>query len=196
VPAEVMTLRKQQAKNLVCLLLLANGIPMLVSGDEFLHTQGGNNNPYNQNNETTWLDWSRTEMHAGHFRFLKRMIAFRKSHPSLGRGRFWRDDVRWHGVGDSTDLSYNSHSLAYCLRGATQGDRDLYVMINAYHEPLCFTIQDNSSGSWKRAIDTGLESPDDIVEPGREVALTSMEYRVQARSVAVLIRDAAWTGLS
>ena len=85
VPAEVMALRKRQAKNLVCLLLLANGIPMLVAGDEFLHTQRGNNNPYNQDNETTWLDWSRKEWHADHLRFVKRMIAFRKAHPTLGR---------------------------------------------------------------------------------------------------------------
>ena len=85
VPEAVMTLRKRQAKNLFCLLLLANGVPMFGAGDEFLRTQGGNNNPYNQDNETTWLDWSRKELHADHFRFAKRMIAFRKSHPSIGR---------------------------------------------------------------------------------------------------------------
>jgi glycogen operon protein len=56
-PAEVVALRKRQAKNLLCLLLLANGTPMLRAGDEFLQTQGGNNNPYNQDNETGWLDW-------------------------------------------------------------------------------------------------------------------------------------------
>ena len=99
VPDAVMALRKQQAKNLFCLLLLANGVPMFAAGDEFLRTQRGNNNPYNQDNETTWLDWSRKEAHADHFRFVKRMIAFRKSHPTLGRSRFWRDDVRWYGVG-------------------------------------------------------------------------------------------------
>ncbi|MBV8312311.1 MAG: glycogen-debranching protein, partial [Planctomycetaceae bacterium] len=195
VPADVMALRKRQAKNLVCLLLLANGIPMLFVGDEFLHTQRGNNNPYNQNNETTWRDWSRKELHADHFRFVKQMIAFRKAHPTLGRGRFWRGDVQWHGVGDSTDLSYNSHSLAYCLRGASQSDCDLYVMINAYHEPLTFEIQESASGGWKRSVDTGLESPDDIAEPGREVAVASMEYRVPARSVAVLIGETARTAL-
>jgi isoamylase len=189
VPAAVMALRKRQAKNLVCLLLLANGIPMLVAGDEFLHTQRGNNNPYNQDNETTWLNWSRKESHSDHFRFVKRMIAFRKSHPTLGRAHFWRDDVRWHGVGDSTDLSYYSHSLAYCLRGASQGDCDLYVMINAYHEPLTFQIQENISGGWRRAIDTGLESPNDIADPGREAIVPSTEYRVHARSVAVLIGE-------
>jgi glycogen operon protein len=187
VPAEVIALRKRQAKNLVCLLLLANGIPMLVAGDEFLHTQRGNNNPYNQNNETTWLDWSRKALHADHFRFVKLMIAFRKAHPTLSRGRFWRDDVRWHGVGTSTDLSYYSHSLAYCLRGASQGDCDLYVMINAYHEPLMFEIQEGAADRWKRAIDTSRASPDDIADPGQEAGLTSREYCVDARSVAVLI---------
>lgn len=186
-PAEVMALRKRQAKNLVCLQLLANGIPMLTAGDEFLQTQRGNNNPYNQDNETTWLDWSSQITHADHLRFVIQMVAFRKAHPTLGRGRFWRDDIRWHGVGNATDLSYNSHSLAYCLRGASQSDCDLYVMINAYHEPLSFTIQETRSGGWKRAIDTSLQSPYDIAEPGREVAVTSMEYRVNARSVAVLI---------
>ncbi|MGZ3383195.1 MAG: hypothetical protein ACXVBB_23500, partial [Isosphaeraceae bacterium] len=60
---------------------------------------------------------------------------------------------------------------------------------------LNFTIQESRSGSWKRAIDTGLESPDDIAEPGREVAVTSMEYRVHARSVVVLIGETAGTAL-
>ena len=60
-PPEVISMRKRQAKNLCCLLLLANGIPMICAGDEFLHTQAGNNNPYNQDNETSWLDWARCE---------------------------------------------------------------------------------------------------------------------------------------
>ena len=59
VPGDVIALRLRQAKNLCCLLLLANGIPMFAAGDEFLHSQGGNNNPYNQDNATTWLDWGR-----------------------------------------------------------------------------------------------------------------------------------------
>jgi glycogen operon protein len=58
-------------------------------------------------------------------------VGFRKSHPSLGRPRFWRDDVHWYGVGPDVDLSFDSHSLAYCLHGASRGDCDLYVMINA-----------------------------------------------------------------
>jgi len=103
VPDEIMALRKRQAKNLCCLLLLANGIPMIFAGDELLQTQRGNNNPYNQDNETTWLDWNRLLTHADHFRLVRRMIAFRKAHPTLCRSRFWRDDVRWYGVGPSVD---------------------------------------------------------------------------------------------
>jgi glycogen operon protein len=187
VPAAVMTLRKRQAKNLFCLLLLANGVPMFAAGDEFLQTQHGNNNPYNQDNETTWLDWSRKEQHPDHFRFAKRMIAFRNSHPSIGRARFWRDDVRWYGVGPSVDLSFESHSVAYCLHGESQDDCDLYVMINAYHEPLDFEIQESPSGGWRRAIDTGLDSPLDIADPGEEPLVASLRYRVIPRSVVVLL---------
>ncbi len=167
VPAEVMALRKRQAKNFVCLLLLANGIPMLHSGDEFLQTQGGNNNPYNQDNETSWLDWGRLEAHADVFRFTRLMIAFRKAHPSLCRSRFWRDDVRWYGVGPEVDMSHDSRSLAYALHGASVGDRDLYVMINAYWGPLTFAIQEGQPGRWRRAVDTALPGPATSPSPAR-----------------------------
>ena len=192
-PDAIIALRRRQAKNLCCLLLLANGIPMIPAGDEMLHTQGGNNNPYNQDNLTTWLDWDRLDREAGHFRFVQRMIAFRKAHPTLGRSRFWRDDVRWYGVGPAVDLSDDSHSLAYALHGASVGDDDLYVMINAYHEPLVFTMQEGRPGCWARAIDTALASPDDIAHPERGPLLASLEYCVQPRSVVVLIRSASST---
>lgn len=187
-PPEVIALRKRQAKNLLCLLLLANGTPMLRAGDEFLHTQGGNNNPYNQDNETSWLDWRRLDTHADAFRFARMMIAFRKSHPSLCRSRFWHTDIRWYGVGPQVDFSHASRSLAFCLRGASQGDDDVYVMVNAYWEPLDFTVQDVDPAEWFRVIDTGRASPEDIREPGREVRQMSARYTVGPRSVVVLVR--------
>jgi isoamylase len=193
VPAAVMALRKRQAKTFFCLLFLANGVPMFAAGDEFLQTQRGNNNPYNQDNETTWLDWSRKELHADHLRFAKRMIAFRKSRPSIGRARFWRDDIRWYGVGPSVDLSFESHSVAYCLHGASHDDCDLYVMINAYHEPLDFEVQESPAGGWRRAIDTGLDSPLDIAELGEEPPVASLRYRVSPRSVVVLKSTGRYT---
>ncbi|HZY60314.1 MAG TPA: isoamylase [Candidatus Binataceae bacterium] len=188
VPAGVMELRKQQIKNFCCLLLLANGTPMFCAGDEFMNTQGGNNNPYNQDNHITWLNWDRLERNRDVFRFFKSMIAFRKAHPSLGRSRFWRDDVSWYGVGKDVDLSDTSHTLAFCVRGAAQQDEDIYVMVNAYWENLDFTVQEGQAGEWKRVVDTSLASPFDFAAPGSEPTLTSMVYTVKARSVVVLLR--------
>jgi glycogen operon protein len=162
---------------------------MVVAGDEFLHSQGGNNNPYNQDNPTTWLDWGRLAAYADHHQFVRKLLAFRKAHPTLCRSRFWRDDVRWYGVGPTTDMGDDSHSLAYALRGASQGDCDLYIMINAYHEPLTFAIQEGREGCWRRAIDTSLPGPEDIAHPDPGPLVTTCEYRVQARSVVVLTRE-------
>ena len=191
VPAEVMALRTQQVKNFCCLLLLSNGTPMFCAGDEFMNTQGGNNNPYNQDNETTWLNWELLEHNRDIFRFFKRMIAFRKAHPSLGRSRFWREDIHWYGVGNQVDLSPDSHCLAFFLNGASQQDDDLYVMINAFGEDLPFTIQEGQATDWRRVIDTSLRSPEDFPEPGREQVIQSLHYHVKARSIVVLVRAAA-----
>jgi glycogen operon protein len=187
-PPDVVRLRKRQVKNLCCLLFLSNGTPMLRAGDEFMQTQSGNSNPYNQDNETSWLDWNRLEANGDIFRFFKRMIAFRKAHRSLGRSRFWRDDVRWYGVGPAVDLSHHSRSLAFYLDGASQQDVDLYVMINAYWEDLVFTVQEGRAGQWRRVVDTALASPDDFCESGAEALLPSQTYVVRARSVVVLQR--------
>ena len=187
-PAEVLALRRRQAKNLLCLLFLANGTPMLRGGDEFLQTQGGNPNPYNQDNATSWLDWGRLRANADTFRFARLMIAFRKAHPSLARSRFWRGDVRWHGVGTGVDFSTASRSVAFFLSGASQGDDDLYVMINGYWEPLTFTLQEGAASGWRRVVDTGRDSPDDLREPAATTPLPSAAYEVGARSVVVLLR--------
>jgi isoamylase len=191
VPGEVLELRKRQAKNFCALLLLANGTPMIRAGDEFLHTQGGNSNPYNQDNATSWLDWDRLEENRGIFRFFRLMLAFRRSHPTLARGRFWRDDVRWYGPGGAPDLSPASRSLAVFVSGATQGDDDLYLMVNGGPEAVRFAVQEESDAQWLRVIDTARGSPDDFREPGREAALESTEYAVEGRSLVLLRRRGA-----
>src|SRR5579864_9081439 len=159
VPPDVQALRRKQVKNFCCLLLLSNGTPMFRAGDEFLNTQFGNNNPYNQDNEIGWLDWNQLRSNEDIFQFFKNMIAFRKSHPSIMRSRFWREDVSWYGVGGATDLSNDSRSLAFCLHGASQSDDDLYVMINAYWETLDFELQEGTAQEWERIVDTSLPSP-------------------------------------
>lgn len=185
-PPEVLGLRRKQAKNLFCLLMLSNGIPMFRAGDEFLNTQSGNNNPYNQDNEISWLDWSQLETNQDMFRFFKAMIAFRKSHPSLCRSRFWREDISWYGIGPTVDLSADSRSLALCLHGASQDDDDIYVMINAYWQRLRFQIQEGTPDEWLRIVDTDLASPADFSERG--LPLQSCVYEVAPRSIVVLLR--------
>jgi isoamylase len=185
--AAVLALRRRQVRNFCALLFLANGTPMFCAGDEFMHTQRGNNNPYNQDNETTWLDWDLLRRNAEIFRFFRMMIAFRKSHPSIGRSRFWRDDVRWYGVSGAPDWGESSRQLAYCLRGASQDDRDLYVMINGGTEARGFTIQEGGPGRWRRIVDTARHSPDDIVEEPDAPVIDAATYRVEPRSVVVLL---------
>lgn len=185
VPEAVMALRRRQVKNFCALLLLANGIPMIVAGDEFLNSQGGNNNPYNQDNETTWLDWDRLDRNRDMFRFFKLMIAFRKAHPSIGRPIYWREDVAWHGPDGPVDFGHESRRLAYLLRGASVGDDDLYVMINGHWEDCDFKVLDGKPSEWRRVADTALPSPEDIMEPGNEARLEVASYKVRGRSVAV-----------
>jgi glycogen operon protein len=155
-----------------------------------MNTQHGNNNPYNQDNETTWLDWALLDKNRDIFRFFKGMIAFRKAHPSLARSRFWREDISWYGTNGQVDLGYLSHSLAFCLHGASRQDRDIYVMINAYWEDLTFRIQEGDVGDWMRVADTSMPSPSDLFESGKEKAISSLNYEVKARSVVVLLHSA------
>jgi isoamylase len=185
-PADVLQLRRRQVKNFCCLLFLSNGIPMFRAGDEFLNTQYGNNNPYNQDNETGWLDWSQLQSNQDIFRFFKSMIGFRKAHPSLCRSRFWREDVSWYGISGGVDLSSESRSVAFALRGASEGDDDIYVMINAYWGELEFKIQEGYAGQWRRVVDTNLRSPEDFSEQG--VAVDTLRYKVAPRSVVVLVK--------
>ncbi len=186
VPGEVLALRRQQIRNFCALLMLSNGTPLFVAGDEFLHTQHGNNNPYNQDNETTWLDWALLDRNRDIFRFFKTMIAFRKAHPSIHRTTFWREDIHWYGLNGMVDFSDEARTLAYCLHGASQHDNDLYVMINAHWLDLDFEIQEGDG--WRRVIDTSLPSPCDIMDAGHEEPIETSRYRVRARSVVVLIK--------
>jgi isoamylase len=174
-PDEVLALRRQQVKNFFTLLVLANGTPMFCAGDEFLNTQHGNNNPYNQDNETTWLDWSLLEKNQDMFRFFQYMIAFRKERPWIGRSRYWREDVHWYGANGSVDLGQQPRTLAYGLHG----ESDLYVMINAFWEPVRFHIQEGKD--WKGIVDTSRQAL--LEEP-----VSSGDYEVAARSVVVLER--------
>ncbi len=178
---EVLALRKQQIKNFCCLLMLANGTPMFVAGDEILRTQRGQPNPYDRDDETVWMDWSQLNRTRGDvFRFFREMIAFRKRHPSLGRSTFWGGDVRWYDVGPQ--------SVAFFLDGRAAGDDDVYAMINCHGHDQAFPVPEGTASEWVRSIDTSRGSPGDITEPGDEAPLKTLKCLVQARSIVVLLR--------
>jgi glycogen operon protein len=184
-PAAVRALRRQQVKNFCCLLMLSNGTPMFVAGDEFLHTQHGNANAYDQDNETTWLDWTLQDSNADMVRFFKLMIAFRKAHSVLGRSTGWGPDVTWYGTSGGPDASPSSRVLAFHLRGAAEHEVDIYAMINAYWEPLYFELP--AGPSWKRVIDTSSPSPADIVPEAMARPVSGAPYSLGGRAIAVLV---------
>lgn len=90
----VLTIRLQQAKNMMATLLLSQGVPMILAGDEFLRTQKGNNNAWCQDNDISWVDWSLADQNKGFLRFTREMIWLRRNHPVLRRRRFFRGPIR------------------------------------------------------------------------------------------------------
>lgn len=148
-PESVQALRRRQLRNAWTLLLMSHGTPMAVAGDEFARTQQGNNNPYNQDNEITWIDWSRRDGWRGLERYVQRLTEFRANHPVLVQDDWWGADVEWFGNTGGPDLGDHSRSIAWHLPG-------LYVMANMWWEPLDFQVQ--APGEWRCAIDTSDES--------------------------------------
>jgi isoamylase len=185
VPADVLALRKRQARNFLTILMLSNGTPMIRMGDELLQTQNGNSNPYGLNDATVWIDWAKQAANADFYRFTKDLFAFHKAHPSICRSRYWRGDVGWYGPNGAPDEGPDSHTLAYVIRGAALNDADIYVMINSYWQDVQFDIQE--PGPWSRVIDTNRASPGDIVIAA-PVPLAGPAVVVGARSVVVAIK--------
>ena len=101
-PAEVLELRRRQLRNAWCLVTMSHGVPMVAMGDEFGRTQGGNNNAYNQDNETSWVDWDRRDEFADLEQFVAELLALRHRHQVLSRDEWWGEAVWWHGRGRST----------------------------------------------------------------------------------------------
>jgi glycogen operon protein len=194
--AAVLALRQRQARNLLATLMLSQGVPMLLAGDEFLRTQGGNNNAWCQDNEVSWVDWSLADQNAGFLRFVREMIGLRKRHPALRRRHFLRScDVIWHGVAPfEPDFSMESRSLALVLDGrrtSREPDRDIYMAFNAWSQTLSFCIPPTPQGRpWHRVIDTAQASPWDIVglDEGPRVAVGT-KYPLVPFSTLVLIAE-------
>lgn len=183
-------LRMKQIKNLVTINVLAFGVPMLVMGDEMRRSQGGNNNAYCQDNETSWLDWQLLSKHADLHRYVKQLIIYRMGLPERSDPRLSltevisRSRVRWHGAKlDRPDWGNDSRSVAFTIETPNKWH---HLIFNAFWDELEFEIPKvpDDFEPWQRIIDTHLESPGDI---GTGVAVASEKsYMVQPRSTVVL----------
>ena len=194
----IEALRRRQIRNLLAILMLSHGTPMLLMGDEVRRSQGGNNNAYCQDNEVSWLDWDLLERNADLHRFVKALIRFRMDHQNLRPARFVREirgphragrrpSVRWHGVQvGRPDWTPGSRTLAYTLEGPE--DDPIHVLLNMHTEALDFALPLRPDGRrWRRALDTWHPSPEDIVDPGAEPLVDPHRYRMGPRTVVVLI---------
>jgi len=197
-------LRRQQIKNFLATLLLSQGTPMLLGGDEFRRTQKGNNNAYCQNNETSWYDWSFIEKHKDIFRFCNLLIELRKRHPVFRRPHFFNGadrnlnqyrDIHWFNQDAyEHDWGHGSRMLTCLMDGAAVetgagfNDNDTCIMLNADFEKRRFRIPKSHQGKkWFLSIDTGKDSPHDISLVGEEKCLENQDhYTLEQRSMVIL----------
>jgi glycogen operon protein len=195
----VLALRRRQVRNLLTLLFVAQGVPMLLAGDELGRSQGGNNNAWCQDNPTGWIDWSLAERNGDLLRFVRGLIGFRRVHPVLRRRTFLtgegtavsaRADVRWHGTRlGQPDWGAGSRCLAMHLAGehAPEPDDDLYLAANAAAEPLTFELPEAPPGRrWLRVVATWLPSPRDLALPGEEEPLAARSVTLPSHACLLM----------
>ena len=188
--AGIETLRKRQIKNFLLTLLISRGVPMLLGGDEFRRTQGGNNNAYCQDNETSWCDWSQLEKHQEMYRFTRGMTAFRRAHPILSKEHFYTDDeIHWFGrQGGLPNWTDSKEKQFACLIHEDE-QQALCLMFNAGTDAVDFGLPSVLPGMcWHLAVDTSRESPHDLFAAGEEPLWEDPRtYHLSPRSSVVLL---------
>ena len=186
--------RRGQIKNFLLTLLISRGVPMLLGGDEFRRTQGGNNNAYCQDNETSWHDWGRLEEHGEIFRFTRGMIAFRRAHPILSVEQFYKDaEIHWFGPqGGLPDWTDRKGKRFACLIHEEE-QQALFLMFNAGADAVDFGLPPAPPGArWHLAIDTSREAPEDIFAAGKEPLWEDPHaYHLRPRASAILLARSA-----
>jgi glycogen operon protein len=178
----ILALRSRRRRTLAVILLLSQGVPMLVAGDEFGRSQGGNNNAWCQDNETSWLDWGLLKKNRAQFQFFRQLIALRRAHPVFRRHDFFAQphpendpphlhEIIWQSLEPgSQDWSEGCHTLAFILNGSVlpEEDDDFLVMLNGHREQkVTFTVPAppdlHRTRVWQKIINTGVAPPRDFV---------------------------------
>jgi isoamylase len=198
---KVNALRRRQRRNFLATLLLSQGTPMLLAGDEFGRTQQGNNNAYCQDNQISWVNWGIGEEGQALIRFAQRLMALRHKYPILRRNRFLTGiyneelgvkDVTWINASgaemkpeDWGDMNMECFGMLMDGRAQPTGirkrgeDATLLMVLNGYHDLVCFTLPETAGGShWQLLIDTNL--PEDA---GMGRFATGEVYGVTGRSL-------------
>ncbi len=203
---DILELRRRISRNAIAILMVCQGVPMILSGDEMGHSKAGNNNTYAQDNELNWIDWRRLEARGELFDFFRHMIAFRKAHPALRRRYHLHErdminsgqpDISWHGLkAGEPDWSPHSRTLAFMLCGmhavllpGRAPDDHIYVAMNMHWEDHEFELPPLNDGrQWQLFADTWYEGALGIGPPGEERPLPSQQaIPVKSRSVVILV---------
>ncbi len=198
----VNALRRRQIKNSVAMLMVSQGVPMILQGDEVGCTKYGNNNTYCHDNELNWFDWSLTEKNKDLFRFFKHIIAFRHAHPVLRNRHHLKNqddkgtgyaDITWHGT-QAWKADWNGNVLAFMLNGkyVTDGyDEDdfIYVAMNMHWDALPFELPMlPSEYQWRLSTNTSNQEPEDIFPPGEEPVIEDQRAVLSGgRSILILV---------
>ena len=201
---KIVELRKQLLKNAYLLLFLSQGVPLLMAGDEFGNSQDGNNNAYCQDNAVSWLNWKLLEPHKDQAEFVKRLIAFRKSHKMFHMDReprimdyksCGRPDVSYHGENAWKPEFENFRRQfgilywgAYVKRQDGSDDANFYVAYNMHWEPHMFGLPHLPKGAkWRVICNTGDPDAADLLTDGTgKVPKNQMMLAVPSRGIVIL----------
>jgi glycogen operon protein len=203
---KVRRLRRRRIRTMAVILLVSQGVPMIVAGDEFGRTQQGNNNAWCQDNEISWVDWSLLDRNRGQFGFFRDLIRLRRAHPVFRRHDFFTvfhpendpphlHEIIWQGLKPGEeDWSVECRTIGLTLNGSVleEEDDDFFIMLNGHaDEKKRFTVPEpptlHSGRTWRMIIDTYAEPPASIVslEDGRRVH-AGRKITVQPMSCIVL----------
>jgi glycogen operon protein len=191
----ILALRLRQKRNFVATLLFSLGVPMLTAGDELGRSQGGNNNAYCQDNETSWIDWKLGRENEDFMAFVRRVVSLRGSHADLRRSAFYRGveegprglkDIAWlRSNGREMEVLDWENPMARSFGCAFGGDIRYILALNAGTETIPFALPEREGGPWKRLLDS-FES-----DGGAEISVAAgATWMLQAHSL-VLFAEAS-----
>ncbi|MCG8583116.1 MAG: glycogen debranching protein GlgX, partial [Pirellulales bacterium] len=204
---DINEVRERQIKNMLATLMLSQGVPMMVSGDEIRRTQNGNNNSYCQDNEISWFDWNKVEENRDLLRFTRALIEYRRKQPTVRSPKFLTGephpdgllpDVSWYDVdGKPINWKDGGHSLTCVFArppvvGNDVGvDHHVMLMIHAGTLPRKFTVpKEMKSLNWHKFVDTSAPSPKDIYPEADGPQLPrSGRLQLPARGVLVYVAE-------